>query len=280
MTATAPVTAATATATTPEATPAPAAPVAITLPLSPPANLRDLGGIAISGGTTRADFAWRADDLSMIDDASATRLMSAGLSTVIDLRSIAETEITGRGLLGAYPVAYHHVPFMASISSAVDHVADPSEMWDQSRFAQMYISLFENAAPQIVTAMAVIAHAPGAAVFHCAAGQDRTGVLAAALLLTVGADSDAIVTDYAETGHNIAAVSVRVRPVIEPMMARLGLQMDVAARAAVRTEYSRAPMLGLLEHLRTTYTDPLQPLYDAGLTTGLVDQLRRRALGA
>ena len=62
MTATAPATA--ATATTPEATPAPAAPVAITLPLSPPANLRDLGGIAISGGTTRADFAWRADDRS------------------------------------------------------------------------------------------------------------------------------------------------------------------------------------------------------------------------
>ena len=92
--------------------------------------------------------------------------------------------------------------------------------------------------------------------------------------------SDAIVTDYAETGRNIAAVSIRVRPVIEPMMARLGLQMDAAARAAVRTEYSRAPMLGLLEHLRTTYTDPLQPLYDAGLTTGLVDQLRRRALGA
>lgn len=266
----------TASAPATEAAPAGAAP-ATGLPLSPPANLRDLGGIAIPGGTTRAGFAWRADDLSMVDAASARRLVEEGVSTVIDLRSVAETELTGRGLLGTYPVNYHHVPFMASVSTAVQHT-DPSDMWDQSRFASMYISLYESAAPQIVSAMAVVAHAPGTPVFHCAAGQDRTGVLAAALLLAVGAGDDDIVTDYARTGPNIGAVSDRVRPVIEPMMARMGLQLDPAARAAMRTEYSRAPMLGLLEHLRAGYSDPLEPLFDAGLTPGLVERLRRRAL--
>ena len=270
----------TAPASDPEAptsTSASAAPTARTLPLSPPANLRTLGGITIPGGAIRSGFAWRADDLSTIDDASAQRLVSDGLSTVIDLRSVAETEITGRGLLGSYPINYHHVPLMASISSAVDHI-DPSAMWDQSRVADMYISLFEHAAPQIVAALAIVAHAPGTPVFHCAAGQDRTGVLAAALLLAVGAGSDDIVADYAATGQNIAAVSVRVRPVIEPMMARMGVQIDPAARAAMRTDYSRAPILGLLEHLRSNYSRPLQPLFAAGLTSDLVDVLRRRAL--
>lgn len=248
------------------------------LPLSPPANLRDLGGITIREGRIRTGFVWRADDLSMVDEVSAQQLVDDGLTTVIDLRSVAETEITGRGLLGTHPVSYHHVPFMASISTAMDHASDGAGSWDQSQFATMYISLFTSAAPQIVSALAIIAHSPGAAVFHCAAGQDRTGVLAAALLLSLGADTQDIVTDYAKTGANIDKVSLRVRPVIEPMMARLGMQMDAAARAAGRTEYSHAPMLGLLQHLSTTYTDPLQPLYDAGLTTGLREQLQRRAL--
>lgn len=251
-----------------------------TLPLSPPANLRDLGGIAIRGGRTRPGFVWRADDLSMVDDTSARQLVDDGLTTIIDLRSLAEIEITGRGLLGSHQVAYHHIPFMASISEAAEQSPTDGDMWDQSRFARMYIQLFESAAPQIVTSLSVIAHSTGAAVFHCAAGQDRTGVLAAALLLALGADPDDIVRDYAKTGANIAAVSLRVRPVIEPMMARLGMRMDASARAATRTEYSHEPMLGLLGHLNATYADPLQPLYDAGFTSALRDQLRRKALAA
>lgn len=253
-----------------------AAPLA--LPLSPPANLRDLGGIAIPGGRTRPGFVWRADDLSMVDAASARKLVADGLTTIIDLRSPAEIEITGRGVLGSHQLSYHHVPFLASISEAAEHTPNDGDMWDQSRFARMYIHLFENAAPQIVTSLSVIAHSPGAAVFHCAAGQDRTGVLAAALLLSLGAATDDIVADYARTGENIAAVSTRVRPVIEPMMARLGIRADAAARASVRTEYSHEPMLGLLRHLNATYVDPLQPLYDAGFTSALRDQLRRKAL--
>lgn len=266
---------------------APAAPAPGTTPplfspanlaLSPPANLRDLGGIAIGSGAIRAGFAWRADDLSLIDDASAQQLLEDGLSSVIDLRSVAEVEITGRGVLGSQPVAYHHVPFMASISQAVDDSTDRAGMWDQSRFAQMYIGLFENAAPQIVTALAVIAHSPGATAFHCAAGQDRTGVLAAALLLCLDACPEDIAADYAKTGENIDKVAQRVRPVIEPVMARMGVNMDAAARAAGRAEYSHAPMLGLLEYLHATYPDPLQPLYAAGLSDQLRDRLRQRAL--
>ncbi|AWH92490.1 tyrosine-protein phosphatase [Dietzia lutea] len=250
------------------------------LPLSPPVNLRDLAGIPILGGITRPGFAWRADDLSLADDASARRLVGNGLSAVVDLRSVAEVEVTGRGVLGSLPVAYHHVPFMASIGTAMKDAAIREDAWDQSRFADMYIGLFENAAPQIVTALAVIAHSPGATVFHCAAGQDRTGVLAAALLLCLGAETEHIVRDYARTGENIDRVSARVRPVIEPVMARMGVRLDPAARAATRTVYSEAPIRGLLEHLHTAYPDPLQPLRGAGLTDGLCERLRRRALSA
>ncbi|MGN7226465.1 tyrosine-protein phosphatase [Dietzia maris] len=250
------------------------------LPLSPPANLRDRGGIAVPGGITRPGVMWRADDLPVIDEDSATRLLADGLTSVIDLRLTAEIEVTGRGVLGSLPVSYYHVPFMTSIEEGLSSTAKREDLRDQSHFADMYISLYEMAAPQIVTSLAIIAHSPGGTDFHCAAGQDRTGVLAAALLLTLGAEADDIVADYRLTGANIDKVSLRVRPIIQPMLERLGVTLDPAARAAGRAEYSREPMLGLLGHLHATYSDPLQPLVDAGLSDGLRVQLRRRALAA
>ncbi|RLV56739.1 tyrosine-protein phosphatase [Aeromicrobium phragmitis] len=250
------------------------------LTLSPPANLRDLGGIAIPGGAVRAGFALRADDLSLADPASAQRLVDDGLTAIIDLRSADEVAVTGRGPLGRQQVSYHHVPFLASIGAAARTAGDSAAMLDQSTFEPMYIRMFESAAPQIVTALSIIAYAPGATAFHCAAGQDRTGVLAASLLLTLGAHDDEIVADYVATGDNSDAIVGRTRQVIAPIMDRLGLDLDWAARAAVRQEFSPRPMRGLLDHLTATYGDPLRPLRAAGLTDDLVQRLRGRALGA
>lgn len=243
--------------------------------LSPLANLRDLGGIQARTGTTRHGAVWRADDLSLVDAESARKLIDDGLNTIIDLRSPAEVELTGRGLLGAQPLAYHHIPFMSSIGRAGVSTA---EMMDQSRFEQMYISIYENAAPQIVSALAVIAHAPGTVAFHCAAGQDRTGILAAALLLSVEVEPAHIISDYVRTGPNSPAIRQRIRPVLEPLMARLGISAEAAAQAALREDFSPAPMLGLISHLERTYADPLLPLRRVGLSDALIDGLRTRTL--
>lgn len=247
------------------------------LPLSPPVNLRDLGGIATATGTTRAGFAIRADDLSIIDEKTASDLVSDGLSAVIDLRSKAEVAVTGRGKLSALPVSYHHVPFMAQINDATDSTRNDNGQWDQANFGEMYIHIFEGAAPQIVASLAIIAHSPGAVAFHCAAGQDRTGVLAAATLLTLGVCEDEIVNDYTQTGQNSDKIRIRIRPVIQPLMEEMGLSLEGAASAALREDFSEAPMRKLLHHLKNSYNDPLTPLYRAGLNRGLVDRLHERA---
>ncbi|GAA1181089.1 tyrosine-protein phosphatase [Nesterenkonia xinjiangensis] len=246
------------------------------LTLSAPVNLRDLGGIHTAGGTVAAGFAIRADDLSMADAASATDLVDAGLTAIIDLRSHHEVHLTGRGPLGEMPVAYHHLPLMTSLGPAGE--ADPTDITDQSTFGRMYIRMYEGSAPRIVAALAVMATSPGATVFHCAAGQDRTGVLAASLLLALGASHETIVEDYTRTGANSQAIMDRLAPVMGPLMARHGYDLQQAARAATRTEFSPAPMEGLLQHLERTYTDPLEPLRAAGLSDGVLSTLRQRAL--
>jgi protein-tyrosine phosphatase len=252
------------------------------LTLSAPVNLRDLGGIAVDGGVVRPGFALRADDLALVTDDVARALVDDGVRAIIDLRSTDELGVTGRGPLGTHSnVSYHHVPLLADIGQATDvsGTRPPSaEMMDQTRFGRMYLRMYEGAAPQIVTALAIIAHAPGAVAFHCAAGQDRTGVLAASLLLALGADHEDIVADYVRTGENSAAIMARISPVMRPLMSRFGIELDEAALAAVSTEFSDAPMRELFAMLTERHGDPLAPLRAAGLTDGLVAQLRARAL--
>lgn len=244
------------------------------IPLTAPVNLRDLGGIPAAAGPVRPGFALRADDLSTADPDTAARLVGEGLTTVIDLRTAAEVQLTGRGPLAAMPVTYHHVPFLSSVNEGQE---DGESLTHQPSFEKMYIRMYETAAPRIVQALAIIATSPGATAFHCAAGQDRTGVLAASLLMALGAEPEAIISDYARTGGNSARIMERIAPVMEPLLANTGIRMEDAAKAALRAEFSSAPMAGLLGHLARTHTDPLLPLRAAGLTDGLVSTLRERA---
>jgi protein-tyrosine phosphatase len=251
------------------------APALDALVLSAPVNLRDLAGIPVEGGAVRPGFVLRADDLSIVTDAVADGLVDNGLRSIIDLRSADEVAFTGRGPLGAHTsVNYHHVPLMTNIADA----SSGADVTDQRTFAGLYVRMYEGAAAQIVSALAVIAYSPGTVAFHCAAGQDRTGVLAAALLLALGAENDDIVADYARTGENSAAIMRRIAPVMAPLMARFGLDLEDAARAAVTHPFSPEPMRELFSVLAERHGDPLVPLRAAGLSASLLARLRERAV--
>jgi protein tyrosine/serine phosphatase len=63
----------------------------------------------------------------------------------------------------------------------------------------------------VVAALRSIAHARGAALVHCAAGKDRTGVVVALALSVAGVRPDAIVADYAATGDRTEPLLARLR---------------------------------------------------------------------
>lgn len=246
--------------------------------LSAPVNLRDLGGIAIDGGELRPGLAIRTDDLAYVTAEVADELLTSGLTAIIDLRSPLEVAVTGRGPLGEHPVAYHHLPLIADVGASMDreHPALTHEA-----MGLMYLRMVEGAAPQLVTALNVIAHTPGATAFHCAAGRDRTGVLAAMLLLALGAGDDDIVADYARTGDNMVAIMARTAPVMGAMWKALGFDLDAREASSALLEGSMdVSMRSLLETLRAQHGDPLAPLRAAGLSDATVARLRERALGA
>lgn len=262
------------------------------LELSPPVNLRDLGGISIADGVLRTGLAIRTDDLAYVTEEVAMGLVADNLTAIIDLRSPLEVSATGRGPLAHYPVAYHHLPLIANVgasmaanSSANGDPAVPGEPLVPDDFGHeamgaMYVRMVEEAAPQLVSALNIIALTPGATAFHCAAGRDRTGVLAAMLLLALGANDDAIVTDYARTGENMPAIMARTRPVMGAMWRALGFDAESHDTSALLDGAMDVSMRMLLAQLRERHGDALAPLRAVGLSEDTIARLRRRAVSA
>lgn len=244
-------------------------------PLSAPVNVRDLGGIRVSGGRVRSAVVLRADDLSLVREQDADRLVAAGLTSVIDLRTTAEVHHTGRGVLAGRRVSYHHLSLMTGLGDRGEGAGvDPR---DPVAMGGLYAAIYRAAAGRLVTSLAIIATSPGTTAFHCAAGKDRTGVLAAALLLALGADDSLIVEDYAITGTNAAAIRERLRPVLAPVLAQSGVRGSVVA-AAQDSHFTPVPMEVMLTSLREQHGDPLVPLRAAGLSDALLSLLHARAV--
>lgn len=183
-------------------------------------NFRDLGGYPTRDGRR---IAWRrlfrSDALHALSEADLHLLLGKGigLSDVIDLRSSAELASEGRGRLEATPVAFHHTPLydadgahgMPRARGAGASPAAPAEVAEMT-LAERYLGLLDVARAPIARIVAVLAGARGAAVYHCAAGKDRTGVLSALLLGLLGVDDELIVADYALTQRNLDAILGRL----------------------------------------------------------------------
>ncbi|MDR3120344.1 MAG: tyrosine-protein phosphatase [Clostridiales bacterium] len=164
------------------------------LPLERADNVRDLGGHSAAGGlVTRWRTFLRADQLGRLSDADKRALLALGLTTVLDLRSPTEALRAPEPFTEADGVACYPLPFASE--AAIDEF-----MTSGAEFRELYVLLAEKGRRKIAKAFRLMARCGGLCLFHCHAGKDRTGILAALLLLLVGVGREDVIADYEVSG--------------------------------------------------------------------------------
>ena len=157
-------------------------------------NLRDLGGYPTADGRqTRWKTFVRAASMDSLPPASQNALIEYGIRTVIDLRKTPETEEKPNVFAGSSQVAYHHQNMMGD--EPTPEVVEPVI---GLQLAKLYRSWLDLRQPQIGRILATLAEPEARpAVYHCAGGKDRTGVISALLLGIAGVPDEVIAEDYA-----------------------------------------------------------------------------------
>ena len=178
-------------------------------------NARDLGGLpTVDGRVTRRGVFLRSDTVQDLTPADVTLLMETfGLRTVIDLRAHEEAAREGRGPLAYEDVAYYNLSFLPGRWVMPDDPRFPLLVRDfETRDrVEHYLDYLRLAGDAVARAIHLLAQPDnGPALFHCAAGKDRTGVLAALVLGIVGVEPEAIIADYEITNERISRVDARL----------------------------------------------------------------------
>jgi protein tyrosine/serine phosphatase len=225
-------------------------------------NFRDVGGYRTEDGrAVRRRRLYRSDSLHRIDGPDLEAFGALGIRTVVDLRRPAE--VTRLGRVPEYDgLVYRHIHPEHRDWAEIPY----NEELGLARYlADRYLDLAETGAAGIGEAVGIIAdEAAAPVVVHCVAGKDRTGVVCALTLATVGVDDATIAEDYALS----TAASQRFTA---------WLRTQLPTETPLPAPYLSSPaeaMLLFLDGLRQRHGTVEGYLLEAGLTRAQLDALR------
>jgi protein-tyrosine phosphatase len=236
-------------------------------------NFRDLGGYRTHDGRT---VAWRrlfrsAALHKMNDREMAGLKQDISPRTVIDLRSARDPAKDPAAIrLAAIGARYHSLPFSTWPwpDPSNEAKANPTNM------GEIYLHRISEKASgtTLVEALEIIAERGNhPLVFHCSAGKDRTGVLAAMVLTAMGIVDDDVVEDYTLSA-----------PLMKDIRDRMTRDPDTGPSVKdlpdFQWEASAESMTGFLSLLRREYGSADGYLTANGADRSLADRLKAALL--
>ncbi len=238
-------------------------------------NFRDLGGYPTADGrAVRWRALFRSDGLHHISARDVARLRDElRIGEVIDLRSSAELRNDGQGPLAREAVRFHHLPLFDGAADRMRDAGgepasrDPGAM----TLAERYFFLAELAKQPIARILTVLAETEHPAIYHCAAGKDRTGVVSAIVLSLLGVRDEVIVADYAASRENLDAI-------IERLMTSKGYEVMFSALPPDTMHAEPETMISFLAQLHGKYGSMAGYAADAGVAADVVERLHARLL--
>ncbi|MEU6443813.1 tyrosine-protein phosphatase [Streptomyces sp. NPDC047046] len=192
-----------ALAATPTAT---ASSAAVSLPHAK--NFRDIGGYETADGHhVRTGLVYRSGKLSDLDANEQRTLTSLGITRDVDLRNAAEraedpdalpagvTYQVADVLSLAYGVKFHEDAAATLALALAAGLFSGSGDLGQS-IGYPFMVNFVGADHAFHDTLLAVAHEPGALVYHCTAGKDRTGWTTAVLLTLLGVPRSTVEADF------------------------------------------------------------------------------------
>jgi protein-tyrosine phosphatase len=217
-------------------------------------NVRDLGGLRTRDRReTRYHVVYRGDSLDAITPEDSELLFGKlGIGAIVDLRTKAETELSDL----KFPVPRYR--YSVLVEGRLGHEPFPSD--DPAELAKVYLANIDTGRAAVRGTLEIIAanlQAGLATLFHCAAGRDRTGVIAAVLLGLVGVTDGEIAKDYVQSNRNARRVTKKLAD--NPLYANHGTDRPEVILLHEQT------ILGFMRLLREQSGGPRQFCLDSGV---------------
>ena len=196
-------------------------------------NLRDVGGYPThAGGSVAWRTLFRSDSLHRLDSHGVARLAALDLRTIVDLRADIEVQQKPSAAAGL-PARIVRAPI----------VRDPTRLPPMTDLGAEYRYMIGECGDSIGPAVRALC-APFAlpALVHCAAGQDRTGIVIALVLAVLGVPDELIGVDYSLSSvyldpdstaviGRLTATGLRANVTAELLSSPAGLILNVLAWA-------------------------------------------------
>lgn len=169
-------------------------------------NFRDLGGYETTEGSrVKSGVIFRSGNLSRITDSDKEMLRELGIKNICDLRDNDEVQNHPDPVLDE--ITWHHIPLIKD-EEVVRQPGDLNQFESKlinSKPGEMLLSLNREMISNTVEFRKIfqilIDNPTNPMLFHCMAGKDRTGVVAALLLSALCVPREAIEEDYLYTNN-------------------------------------------------------------------------------
>ncbi|MEU9318273.1 tyrosine-protein phosphatase [Streptomyces sp. NPDC048295] len=214
------------------------------------------------------------------DTATVGELHAHGIRVVVDLRSPDERGDDDWAAAEEAGITVVRAPIVPDDTNAV---AGPgmASLRTSADLGRFYADLAESAPSALAEAVRAAA-GPGAALVHCAAGKDRTGLLVALLLELVGVPDDQIADDYVRTAlalpEILAALATRHRIALND--GAVAGADGAAGQPAVPAPLLQAPREAIevfLETMRARHGGAEAFLLGCGVGAATLDAFRAKA---
>ena len=201
----------------------------------------------------------RSDSIAHLTPTGREAMTAYGVTTIIDLRSGSEVMTSPNPFANGSgsEVTYLNLPLVDD--SMMVRLGDAIDMYGR------YLMMLERRQQAFCEIFNAVAAADGTVVFHCFAGKDRTGLVAAMLLSLAGVAPGAIAADFAETDAQLTKKYQEWLAAAAP-----------ERRKEMREDLQCPPerMLGVLDHLNAKWGGAGAYLEAAGLEPAKIDRLR------